>query len=57
MKSFFEMLNILENKKISYSAVLLDEPSREKLLRAIEDKIPKDWKVLAHHMTINLGSK
>lgn len=45
----------LENKKISYSAVLLDQPSHEKLLHAVGGQIPDGWKTYAHHMTINMG--
>lgn len=41
--------------KVSYSAVVLDERSRERLLRKFEELIPKDWEILAHHMTINMG--
>ena len=38
-------------KSISYSAVVLDEESRNKLL----ELVPKGWKPIAHHMTIKLG--
>ena len=39
-------------KNISYSAIVLDAESRDKLLSL---DIPKGWKPIAHHMTINLG--
>jgi hypothetical protein len=42
--------NIL--KSISYSAVVLDEKSKNTLL---ELDIPEGWKPIAHHMTITLG--
>ena len=42
-------------KKVSYSAVVLDESSRSKLLQHFDDIIPNDWKKYAHHMTINMG--
>lgn len=41
--------------KISYSAVVLDDRSRERLLKRVEHMIPKDWEIIADHMTINLG--
>ena len=40
---------------IAYSAVVLDEKSRSKLLAQLANNIPKDWEIIAHHMTINLG--
>lgn len=43
------------NKKVLYSAVVLDTKSRSKLLAALGHHIPKDWKVIAHHMTIAFG--
>jgi|LauGreDrversion4_2_1035121.scaffolds.fasta_scaffold00842_13 hypothetical protein len=44
-----------ENKKISYSAVLIDEASRSELLQKLKPYIPDGWKIIAHHMTINMG--
>lgn len=41
--------------KISYSAVVLDEMSRNTLISEMKKFIPEEWKVIAHHMTINLG--
>ena len=41
--------------KISYSAVVLDEKSKQKLVDKFKSIIPKNWKILANHMTINLG--
>lgn len=41
---------------ISYSCVLLDQASKTALLEAdLPIAIPTDWKIFAHHMTINLG--
>lgn len=48
-KPMFKKSNIL------YSAVVLDEASRTKLLGAIGHNIPEDWSVIAHHMTIIFG--
>jgi len=43
--------------RIAYSAVVLDEKSRERLINYMNEKnlIPEGWEILAHHMTINLG--
>jgi hypothetical protein len=40
---------------ISYSAVVLDESSRNRLIRRFESLIPEGWEVVAHHATIKLG--
>jgi len=40
---------------VSYSAVVLDDRSRQRLLERFGDSIPKGWEVFAHHMTINMG--
>ena len=46
--------DVLKGKSgIAYSAIVLDETSREKLL-ALD--IPDGWKPYAHHMTIRMGS-
>jgi len=42
-------------KKISYSAVVLTDSSRAKLLNEIGWKVPAGWEVIAHHVTINMG--
>lgn len=41
--------------KVSYSAVVLDEKSRDRLIEKFKDLIPEGFEVIAHHMTINLG--
>ena len=43
---------MLTEQNISYSGVVLDEPSRQKLL-ALD--IPEGWEPIAHHMTITMG--
>jgi len=40
---------------ISYSALVLDEPSRTSLIGMLGDAIPGNWEVVAHHMTITMG--
>jgi hypothetical protein len=39
-------------QNISYSGVVLDEPSKQKLLTL---DIPEGWEPVAHHMTITMG--
>ena len=43
------------DKKVLYSAVVLDDESSSKLINKFYDIIPIDWKTYSHHMTINLG--
>lgn len=40
---------------VSYSAVVLDDRSRERLIERFKSIIPEGWEIIAHHMTINLG--
>jgi hypothetical protein len=42
----------LVEQKIGYSAVVLDEESKQKLL---ELPIPEGWEPIGHHMTITMG--
>ena len=54
MKLLLENWNkFLNEQHISYSGVVLDEASKQKLL-ALE--IPEGWEPVAHHMTITMGS-
>jgi hypothetical protein len=41
---------------VSYSAVMLDKESHDKLVKVFKPMIPNDWKVFAHHMTIKMGA-
>lgn len=41
--------------QVSYSAVVLDEKSHDKLVKRFPNFILDDWTVYAHHMTIILG--
>lgn len=41
---------------ISYSAVVLDDISHQKLVNVFKPMIPEDWVIVAHHMTIKLGA-
>lgn len=38
-----------------YSAVVLDNESKDKLVNALSKKLPEGWTVFAHHMTISFG--
>ncbi|TXG80029.1 MAG: hypothetical protein E6R13_08815 [Spirochaetes bacterium] len=40
---------------ILYSAVVLDNGSKNALLSRVEDEIPQGWTIIAHHMTIAFG--
>lgn len=42
-----------ESYKVSYSAVILDGQSKQKIINHLS--IPNDWKVINHHMTIKMG--
>lgn len=54
--SFMKLLDVLteeQSYKVSYSAVVLDQQSRQSILNRMD--IPNGWKVICHHMTIKLG--
>ena len=54
MKLILENWNkFLNEQNISYSGVVLDEESKQKLLSL---EIPEGWEQVAHHMTITMGS-
>jgi hypothetical protein len=40
---------------ISYSAVVLDDNSRQRLIERFKNIIPEGWNIIADHMTVNLG--
>ena len=54
MKQLFEnwRKHLKEQQNISYSGVVLDKESRQKLLSF---PIPEGWEPIAHHMTITMG--
>jgi len=41
--------------KIAYSAVVIDDRSRYRLIQKFKDIIPTEFEIVAHHMTINQG--
>ena len=51
-----DLLGEEEVKRVSYSAVVLDDKSRASLLKVLSPMIPKGWEVIAHHMTIKMGA-
>lgn len=55
LKSVLDAKDMYNASDILYSAVVLDNASRTKLLNMVSDRIPEGWSVIAHHMTINLG--
>jgi len=55
LKRILESKDMYPNSDILYSAVVLDEKSRSKLLAAYGKNIPSGWDVIAHHMTIAFG--
>lgn len=42
-------------QKIAYSAIVLTDESRNKLITAFKHNIPEGWEIIAHHCTINMG--
>lgn len=40
---------------IAYSAVVIDDRSKYRLIQKFKNVIPEGWKIIADHMTINLG--
>lgn len=48
-----KLTELLDKKPVSYSAVVLDEKSRNYIVNSCN--IQEGWKVYAHHMTIKMG--
>ena len=46
---------LYQQQNIAYTAVVLDEKSRSRLLERFSSMIPDGWETIAHHMTINMG--
>jgi predicted kinase len=55
VESILSSKDMYKESDVLYSAVVLDNGSRNSLLSRVEDVIPQDWKVIAHHMTIVFG--
>jgi hypothetical protein len=57
-----ENLSIYENTKkdlidnrINYTGAFLSEKDHVLIIEMFRDKVPSEWRFLAHHMTINIG--
>ena len=46
---------VMSNRTISYSAVVLDDRDKKKLLDIFVSQIPNNWSKYADHMTIKMG--
>jgi len=57
VKMIVESKDLYKKSDILYSAVVLDDNSKNRLYSVMANKIPKDWKVICHHMTIVFGKK
>ena len=55
IKQMMGLITEEKEKKVLYSAVVLDKDSRDELLDKLDEYIPSDWKKIAHHMTIKFG--
>ncbi len=55
LRKVLDSKDMYKQSDVLYSAVVLDKASRTFLLDFVDDYIPEGWKVIAHHMTINLG--
>jgi len=55
LKKVLDSKDMYSSSDILYSAVVLDETSKSMLLNRFKSEIPKGWKLIAHHMTIEFG--
>ena len=55
MNTKIKLTEEIEMKDVEYSAIVLEEKSRTKLIDKFKDQIPDDWEILADHMTIKMG--
>ena len=55
VKKILDSKDMYKQSDVLYACVLLDNQSRTTLLDMIGDKIPITFKIICHHMTINLG--
>lgn len=52
MKIHESYSDFINEKRVEYTAVVLDDASKERLLSELRGEIPEGWKVITHHMTI-----
>jgi predicted kinase len=59
LKKILEAKDMFDGKKakVLYSAIVLTEKSRAKLIAASQGEIPDGWDIFAHHMTIVFGKE
>ena len=55
INKIMESKSFNKEKKVLYSAVVIDEVSRNMLFRVFKNEIPENWKKIGHHMTIAFG--
>jgi len=55
LKSVLGAKDMYKQSNVLYSAVVLDNASRSKLLEMVGSRVPQGWTIIAHHMTITLG--
>lgn len=48
--------NNKEMKKVNYSAIVIDNKSRNRLVKVFWNIIPSNFEIIAHHMTIKMGA-
>lgn len=56
-KRLQKLAGILEEqeRKISYTGIVLTKADSDRLIAALRGKIPEGWEIVAHHATINMG--
>lgn len=59
LKKILEAKDMEKPKKVKvlYSAIVLTDESRDRLIESVYDEIPTDWSLFAHHMTIIFGKE
>lgn len=55
LKSVLDSKDMYKQSDVLYSAVVLDNASKNKLIDRFALEIPENWKIIAHHMTITMG--
>lgn len=55
VSSVMSAKDMYKQSDILYTAVVLDNGSKNALLSRVEDEIPTDWTIIAHHMTITFA--
>lgn len=59
LKKILEAKDMEKPKKVKvlYSAIVLTDKSRDRLIESVYNEIPTDWSLFAHHMTIIFGKE